>query len=152
MPRRARKPPPLVTLTTDFAWQDAYVAEMKAVLLRELPEARLVDVSHSIPPQDVLAGSITLERAIRVFPKGTVHLAVVDPGVGSQRRLLVVRVGSQFIVCPDNGLITWTWRRHPGARAFELMWRPRHASDTFHGRDVMAPVAARIAAGERWER
>jgi S-adenosyl-L-methionine hydrolase (adenosine-forming) len=152
MPRRSRKPPPLVTLTTDFGWEDAYVAEMKAVLLRDLPDVRLVDVSHSIPPQDVLAGSVTLERAVRVFAPGTVHLAVVDPGVGSERRLLVVAISGQTVVCPDNGLITWTWRRHRGARAFELSWRPRDASDTFHGRDVMAPFAARIAGGARWQK
>jgi S-adenosyl-L-methionine hydrolase (adenosine-forming) len=152
MARAKEKLPPLVTLTTDFGWEDAYVAEMKAVLLSALPEVRLVDVSHSIPPQDVLAGSITLERAVRAFPAGTVHLAVVDPGVGSERRVLAVRICRQTIVCPDNGLVTWTWRRHRGGRAFEVLWRPRHSSNTFHGRDVMAPMAARIAGGGQWQR
>ena len=105
---------------------------------------------NQVPPQDVLCASITLERAVDGFPPGTVHLAVVDPGVGTRRRLLAVAIKRQLVVCPDNGLITWTWRRHggPQARAYELLWRPARTSRTFHGRDIMAPVAGMLARGE----
>jgi S-adenosylmethionine hydrolase len=139
---------PIVTLTSDFGLVDSYVAAMKAVLVRQCPEARFIDVTHQVPRQDVLCGSITLERAIDGFPPGTTHLAVVDPGVGSDRRLLIAEINQQRVVCPDNGLITWSWRRHPGGRAYELMWRPQRHSDTFHGRDIMAPAAARLACGD----
>jgi S-adenosylmethionine hydrolase len=138
----------IITLTTDFGLRDSYVAAMKAVLLRHCPEARLIDVTHLVPPQDVLCGSITLERAVDGFPPGTVHLAVVDPGVGTDRRLLIVEVKRQLVVCPDNGLITWTWRRHHGGRAHAISWKPAKQSATFHGRDIMAPVAGMLAAGE----
>jgi S-adenosylmethionine hydrolase len=140
---------PLITLTSDFGLRDYYVAAMKAVLIQHCPEARLIDVTHQVPRQDILCGSITLERPIDGFPPGTVHLAVVDPGVGTDRRILVVEVNRQIVVCPDNGLITWAWRLHRGAKAHKLTWRPKESSSTFHGRDVMAPVAGRLAAGER---
>jgi S-adenosylmethionine hydrolase len=141
---------PIVTLTTDFGTSDFYVAAMKAVLLRACPDARLIDVTHGVPRHDILCGSITLERAVDGFPAGTTHLAVVDPGVGTNRRLLVTEIKGQRVVCPDNGLITWAWRRHAGgdARTYELIWRPdRQPSDTFHGRDIMAPAAGLLAAG-----
>jgi S-adenosylmethionine hydrolase len=142
------RPRPIVTLTSDFGTVDFYVAAMKAALLRTCPDARLIDVTHNVPRHDILCGSITLERAVDGFPPGTVHLAVVDPGVGTDRRILVARVKEQTIVCPDNGLVTWAWRRHGGGRAFELKWRPaRTPSDTFHGRDIMAPAAGMIASG-----
>jgi S-adenosylmethionine hydrolase len=140
---------PLITLLTDFGLADWYVAAMKAVLLRQCPEARLIDVTHLIKPGDVQAGSIALERAIAAFPAGTVHLAVVDPGVGSQRLPLVARIAGQAVVAPDNGLVTWGWRRHGGGRAYEITWRPAgDVSATFHGRDLFAPMAGLIAAGE----
>src|SRR5437762_2205621 len=146
---------PIVTLTTDFGTSDFYVAAMKAVLLRACPDARLIDVTHGVPRHDILCGSITLERAVDGFPAGTTHLAVVDPGVGTNRRLLVAQIKGQRVVCPDNGLITWAWRRHgrEDARTYELTWRPdRQPSDTFHGRDIMAPAAGLIAAGVAPER
>ena len=141
---------PIITLTTDFGLRDSYVAAMKAVLLREAPDARLIDVTHLVPRHDILCGSITLERAVDGFPPKTVHLAVVDPAVGTDRRILVAELNGQFVVCPDNGLITWSWRLHVGGRANELTWRPARApSATFHGRDIMAPAAARLARGEK---
>ena len=115
---------PIVTLTTDFGLSDAYVAAMKAAILRQSPHAVLVDVTHNVPPQDVLCGSISLERAVDGFGPGTVHLAVVDPGVGTNRRILLVEIHGSIVVCPDNGLITWTWRRLGPGRASELIWRP----------------------------
>jgi S-adenosylmethionine hydrolase len=140
--------PAIIALLTDFGLCDSYVAEMKAVLLKGCPQARLVDVTHGVAPQDVLAGSIMLERALRAFGKGTVHLSVVDPGVGTDRRILAVKLHGQVVICPDNGLITWAWHRLAGTRSvYEVAWRPNVTSATFHGRDVMAPVAARLAAG-----
>lgn len=141
---------PIVTLTTDFGTSDHYVSAMKAALIRECPDVRLIDVTHQIPRHDILCGSITLERGIDGFPAETVHLAVVDPGVGTKRRLLIARIKQQWLVCPDNGLITWAFRRHGVEKTYELTWRPPKSrlSNTFHGRDVMAPVAGMLAAGE----
>ncbi len=139
---------PTVTLLTDFGTSDAYVATMKAALFRECPTARLIDITHHVPRHDVMCGSITLERAIDGFWPGTIHLAVVDPGVGTDRRMIVVELAKQLIVCPDNGLITWSWRRHGGGKVHEITWRPAKFSAVFHGRDIMAPVAAKLAAGD----
>jgi hypothetical protein len=138
---------PIVTLTSDFGTVDFYVAAMKAALLHTCPDARLIDVTHGVPRHDILCGAITLERAVDGFPPGTVHLAVVDPGVGTDRRLLVAEANRQIVVCPDNGLMTWTHRRHPGVRWRELTWRPSKHSDVFHGRDILAPAAGMLAAG-----
>src|SRR6185436_2185711 len=102
----ANLPIPIVSLTTDFGLDDWYVAAMKAVLLSHAPSARLVDVTHTISPGDIVRGSITLERAIASFPPTSIHLAVVDPTVGSARRAMAVRIARQMVVCPDNGLIT----------------------------------------------
>lgn len=142
---------PIITLTTDFGLEDWYVATMKAVLLARCPDAHLVDVTHRVPHGDILCASISLERAIDGFPPGTVHLAVVDPGVGSARRLLIAQINEQSLVCPDNGLITWAFRRHTGGRVWELTWRPQRFSSTFHGRDIMAPAAAMLACGSQPE-
>src|SRR5262245_40267933 len=144
---------PLITLTSDFGLQDHYVAAMKAVLIKECPAARLIDVTHTVPRHDILCASITLERAVDGFPPGTVHLAVVDPGVGTDRRLIVAKIREQYVVCPDNGLITWTWRVHSDApptpgqsaappravppQAPQITWRPKSSSTTFHGRDIL---------------
>jgi hypothetical protein len=120
------------------------------VLIRECPAARLIDVTHAVPRHDILCASITLERAIDGFPKNTVHLAVVDPGVGTDRRLLVARIKDQYVVCPDNGLITWAWRVHSaGARpeAGEIARVFKGASSTFHGRDILSPIAGMLARG-----
>ena len=144
VPARVR---PIVTLTTDFGTRDYYVAAMKAVLVRDCPDVRLIDVTHEVPRHDILCGSITLERAVDGFLPGTVHLAVVDPGVGTDRRILLAELNCQFVVCPDNGLITWAWRRLGPGRAYALTWRPNVSTNTFHGRDVMAPAAAMIAGG-----
>jgi S-adenosylmethionine hydrolase len=138
---------PIITLTTDFGTRDSYVAAMKAVLLQNCPAARLIDITHDIPRHDILNGSINLERAVAAFPAGTIHLAVVDPGVGADRKILIANIHGQTIVCPDNGLIAWAWRRLDGGQTFELTWRPPAPSSTFHGRDIMAPIAAQLANG-----
>ncbi len=139
----------IVTLTTDFGLADGYVGTMKGVILSIAPGAHLVDVSHDIAPQNVRQAAYVLSRAAPYFPRGTVHLAVVDPGVGSARRPLLVQTPGACFVGPDNGLFTFALDQ-PGAAVFELtrseFWRPV-VSRTFHGRDIFAPVAAHLANG-----
>lgn len=136
---------PIITLLTDFGTADGYVGEMKGVLLSLAPDVRVVDITHDVPPQDVESGRLALARVWRRFPAGTVHLAVVDPGVGSARRALAVESEGRFLVGPDNGLLSPALLLG-GARAVELSVPP-HASATFHGRDVFAPAAAKLALG-----
>ena len=136
---------PLVTLLTDFGTRDGYVAEMKGVILAHAPDANVVDVSHEVPPQDVDAGRLALARYWRRFPPGTVHLAVVDPGVGSARAAIAVASDERLLVGPDNGILSPALLA-AGARAVALPIPPR-AAPTFHGRDVFAPAAARLATG-----
>ena len=144
---------PIVTLTTDFGTRDAYVAAMKGVILGIAREARLVDVSHDVAAHDITEGALALEAAVPFFPADTVHVAVVDPGVGTARRgLAVVTEGARF-VGPDNGLFT-PFLEGPW-RAFELTapeYRLATVSRTFHGRDVFAPAAAHLALGVAPER
>ncbi len=139
---------PIVTFTTDFGLSDGYVAQMKAAVIAENPDCTPIDVTHLIPPQDLLGGSIVLQRVIATFPPRSIHVAVVDPGVGTDRRILIVEINGQWVVCPDNGLITWAWRMNSEAKAHALTWRPGRASATFHGRDIMAPVAGMLAKGK----
>ena len=135
----------IITLLTDFGTADGYVGEVKGTLLTLAPGALLVDVAHDLPAGDVAAGCHVLGRVWRTFPAGTVHLAVVDPGVGSARRALAAEAGEQFFVAPDNGLLSDVLAAAP-ARVVSLAV-PADASRTFHGRDVFAPVAARLAGG-----
>jgi S-adenosylmethionine hydrolase len=136
---------PLVTLLTDFGTADGYVAELKAVLAAEAPGVGVVDATHEVPPHDVEAGRLALARYWRRFPRGTVHLAVVDPGVGSARAALAVESDGRLLVGPDNGLLSPALLL-AGARAVRLPV-PARAAATFHGRDVFAPAAARLALG-----
>jgi S-adenosylmethionine hydrolase len=141
--------PATVTLTTDFGTRDGYVAEMKGVILGLAPAVRLVDVTHEIAPHDVMEASLLLEAVAAAFPPGTVHVAVVDPGVGTARRGLAVAAGGQLFVGPDNGLFT-PLLAGAGWRAFALTsaaYRRAQVSRTFHGRDVFAPAAAHLALG-----
>jgi S-adenosyl-L-methionine hydrolase (adenosine-forming) len=137
--------PCIVTLLTDFGTADGYVGEMKGVLLTEAPGCMIVDISHEIAPHEIELGRLALARYWRRFPPGTVHLAVVDPGVGSDRRAIAVASDGRFLVGPDNGLLSPALLL-PGARAMRLDVAA-NASPTFHGRDVFAPAAARLAAG-----
>lgn len=136
----------IVTLTTDFGTADGYVAEMKGVLLTIAPDAVIIDVTHDIPPQDVDFARLAVERMWLRFPARTVHLVVVDPGVGSARAALAVESRERFLVGPDNGVLSPALIG-PGARVVELSV-PADASATFHGRDVFAPVAALLARGD----
>lgn len=134
-----------VTLLTDFGTADGYVGEMKGALLTAAPGATLVDIAHDIPPQDVDAARLALSRYWRAFPAGTVHLVVVDPGVGSHRRCIAVEAEGRFLVGPDNGVLSAALDS-AGVRIAALEVGAG-ASATFHGRDVFAPAAARLAAG-----
>lgn len=136
---------PYITLLTDFGTADGYVAELKGVLLGEAPGATLVDASHDVAPQDVDGARLALARYWLRYPPGTVHLVVVDPGVGTERAALAVGSEHRWLVGPDNGVLTPALLR-AGARAVRLPVPPRSAA-TFHGRDVFAPAAARLAAG-----
>jgi S-adenosylmethionine hydrolase len=143
---------PIVTLLSDFGAGSGYPAQMKGVLLGLCPEARLVDISHEVPSFLVLFGQLLLRDVVSAFPSGTIHLAVVDPGVGSARRALLVAGGEKapghFFVGPDNGLL-WPFAQS-GGRCFELAeaaFRREPVSPTFHGRDVFAPAAAHLALG-----
>ena len=147
-----------ITLLTDFGLQDGYVGVMKGVILSIAPETRLIDISHEIHAQDVQEASLVLERAAPYFPAGTVHLAVVDPGVGTQRRPIAARLGGGFFVGPDNGLLTGlieTAERKKAAVQVVHLNQPRYwlpqVSNVFHGRDIFAPVAAHIANGVELE-
>lgn len=139
-----------VSLLTDFGTSDYFVGAMKGALLRVNPLARIVDVTHEIPPQDIHAGAFTLMAAYRSFPEGTVHVAVVDPGVGSERRPILVAGRDHFFVGPDNGLFGYVYQQERGVRVFHLTNRNyfnREVSATFHGRDLFAPVAGAVSAG-----
>ena len=147
-------PTPLVTFTTDYGEGAGYSAQVKGVLLSAVPDLRIVDISHAVPPYDLLAGALLLEACVPSFPVEAIHLAVVDPGVGTSRRALcVVDADGRRLVGPDNGLFT------PflgiGARAYELSDPsvvPAPRRPTFHGRDVFAPVVAALANGLAPER
>lgn len=157
----------IITLTTDFGTEDPYVGIMKGVILGLSPQASLVDLTHAVGPQQVLQGSFLLGTAYRYFPPGTIHLAVVDPGVGTGRRALAVQGGGYYFVAPDNGLLSHVlWELGlrsrsrgkrpvptnvgPGVTAVSLT-NPRFwlhpVSSTFHGRDIFAPVGAHLSLG-----
>lgn len=159
--------PPIITLTTDFGTTDTFVGTMKGVILRIAPDAQIIDITHDIPPQDIHAGAYALASAYRYFPPGTIHVVVIDPGVGTRRHPIAVTTDNATFVTPDNGLLSYPLEE---ARAFVerdpfVMGRvsvPQgwHAarltnadfwleplSSTFHGRDIFAPTAAHIATG-----
>lgn len=140
----------VITLTSDFGLHDGYVAAMKGAMLAIAPDATLVDVSHRVPPQDVASGAYVLSGAYRYFPAGTVHLAVVDPGVGSARRAIVVETPDQLFVGPDNGLFSAVFERETKWKVVEIrnpaFFRPA-VSPTFHGRDIFGPAAAHLSNG-----
>jgi len=141
---------PLVTLTTDFGTADGYVGTMKGVILSIAPDAQLVDISHEIAPQNVRQAAYVLYTAYPFFPPHTVHLVVVDPGVGSARRPIALRTPAGYFVGPDNGVFSYVMACEPVEALVELRdprYRLPQVSHTFHGRDVFAPAAAHLAAG-----
>ena len=141
---------PIVALLTDFGTRDHYVGALKGAVLAAAPDATVVDIVHDLPPHDIRAGAFALEAAYRAFPGGTVFVAVVDPGVGGDRRELALAAGGYLFTGPDNGIFTLVIAAHPEAQVHEITNAAlfRHeVSPTFHARDVFAPVAARLAAG-----
>ena len=151
MAMKVRPPSPhLITLLTDFGMREAFVGIMKGVILGIAPEAQLVDLSHNVPPQDILTGALILRSAVPFFPSGTIHVAVVDPSVGSQRRAVVVETHDALFVGPDNGLLSLATPPESIVQIIHLTnaeYFLPHPSHTFHGRDVFAPVAAHLSRG-----
>jgi len=140
----------MITLLTDFGTADYFVPAVKGVILSIHPTVQIIDLTHEIPAQDIAAGAFTLGACYQNFPAGTIHLAVVDPGVGSARRAIVVRAGNQLFVGPDNGIFSYVYARESQVRVFQIERNEyfRHpVSATFHGRDVFAPVAAWLSRG-----
>jgi len=141
---------PIITLTTDFGPSSPYVAAMKGVILSHHPAAKVVDITHAIEHQNIRQGALVLEEVCEWFPPDTIHIAVVDPGVGTKRNIVYVRIGEQQYVCPDNGLLSRLALRTQPTTMIALsepqFWLP-NVSSTFHGRDIMAPVAARLSLG-----
>lgn len=142
--------PPIVTLITDFGLHDEYAGVMKGVILGYAPEARIVDISHLIPPQSIDTAAHLLSRSYRYFPAATIHVVVVDPGVGSDRAILAIAADCQYFVGPDNGIFTTIFDCASSLaihRVNTSTLRPNNISFTFHGRDIMAPVAGQLAMG-----
>ncbi|MBV8677031.1 MAG: SAM-dependent chlorinase/fluorinase [Planctomycetaceae bacterium] len=142
--------PGILTLTTDFGTDGPYVAAVKGVILGLAPGTQLIDVTHTVSPQNILEGAFVLAGIVDAFPKGTVHLVVIDPGVGTDRRLIAVALADQWFVLPDNGLISALVRTHMPTGIWEIanpsIYRAP-VSSTFHGRDILAPAAAHLLLG-----
>lgn len=136
-----------IVLFTDFGSSDLYLGQVKAVLHRHAPSANVIDLLHEVPAFDVRAGAHLLDALKAAFPQGSVFLAVVDPGVGSDREALVVEADGRSYVGPDNGLLSVVAARAQARRFRRIAWRPASLSDSFHGRDLFAPVAAMVAQG-----
>ena len=143
-------PSRIITLMTDFGTSDHYVGVMKGVLLNINPQAQIVDITHAIPPQDIHAAAFLIDSACRYFPTGTVHIIVVDPGVGSERRAIVCQTETAYFVCPDNGILTHILHHEGRIRtvaAENSAYYLPQVSNTFHGRDIFAPIAAHLSRG-----
>lgn len=140
----------IITLLTDFGTEDTYVGVMKGVIASLCPDATVIDLTHEVPPQDIATGAFLLDVSVDYFPDGTIHVAVVDPGVGTARKPIALRTAKAFFVGPDNGIFTLVLQRQKLLQAVCLE-NPRYhlpsISATFHGRDIFAPVAAHIACG-----
>ena len=140
----------IITLLTDFGTQDYFVGAMKGAILSLNPVAQIVDLTHEIPPQDIHAAAFNLLATYKDFPIGTINVAVVDPGVGSNRKAILIECAERFFVGPDNGIFSWVCEREGNFRAFRITnekFFRQPVSTTFHGRDVFAPVAAALSTG-----
>ncbi|MGH9583520.1 MAG: SAM hydrolase/SAM-dependent halogenase family protein [Bryobacteraceae bacterium] len=141
---------PIITLTTDFGLLDHYVGTMKGVVLSRCPEARLIDISHEIAPFSIYAGAYAIDQAAPYFLPGTVHVVVIDPGVGTARKPILAEALGQIFIAPDNGVLSLIFARDRQAKAREITRRDlwlENASATFHGRDIFAATAGAIASG-----
>jgi S-adenosylmethionine hydrolase len=143
---------PIITLLTDFGTKDHYVASMKGVILSINPRCILIDISHQVSPQDIQEGAFLLAHSYSYFPKGTIHLSVVDPGVGGMRKPILLVTQNHFFIGPDNGLFTLVAQREKVKKVI-ILSQPKYflhkISPTFHGRDIFAPVAAHLSLGTR---
>ncbi|NJO40330.1 MAG: SAM-dependent chlorinase/fluorinase [Cyanobacteria bacterium CRU_2_1] len=141
----------LITLLTDFGFNDIYVGVMKGVIAQINPTLTVIDLTHEIPPQNIAAAQFNLMSAYPYFPPGTVHIVVVDPGVGGERRSIAIEFSDGFLIGPDNGVFTGILSRRPIVQVVSLSntnyWRISNPSYTFHGRDIFAPAAAHLASG-----
>ncbi len=137
----------IITLTTDFGTRDTFVAELKAVILSINPSVTIVDITHEIEPYNILEAAIKIGSATRYFPSGTIHIGVVDPGVGSSRRPLIIKTDRAFYVGPDNGIFSLAVKGQEVQGIYEII-HDKSIGPTFHGRDLFAPVAARLSLGE----
>ena len=140
----------LITLTTDFGYKDPFVGIMKGVLVGINPDCRIIDLSHEVPPQDPMAGALVLRCSAPYFPKGTIHVVVVDPGVGTNRRPLLIESEGHFFIGPDNGVLSFALEGKEVGQIIELsngIYHLKPTSTTFHGRDIFAPVAAYLSLG-----
>lgn len=142
-------PRPILTLTTDFGLSDHYVGAMKGVILDICPQAQIVDISHGVTPYSIPEGAYLIAQAYRYFPKKTVHVIVVDPGVGTTRRAIMAEAAGQYFIAPDNGVLGMIFAREK--HVVRELTNPRYfrkpVSQTFHGRDVFSPAAAHLASG-----
>jgi S-adenosylmethionine hydrolase len=141
----------VITLLTDFGTADSYVGVMKGVMIGIDPNAGFIDISHSIPPGDIKKAAFRLFTAHKYFPASTIHLVVVDPGVGTERKPIIVRTKAFCFVGPDNGVFSWIYRREEFTVYEIIREKNRSISNTFHGRDVFAPAAAKLSAGAKPE-
>jgi len=140
----------IITLLTDFGTEDGYVAAMKGVILSINPDATIIDISHQIPPQDITAGAFVLSQSAPFFPRGTVHIAVVDPGVGGKRKPILIETDKYFFVGPDNGIFSIVLQNERIRRKIHLTNKDYflgYISSTFHGRDIFSPVGAYLSLG-----
>jgi S-adenosyl-L-methionine hydrolase (adenosine-forming) len=140
----------IITMLSDFGLRDYFVGAVKGVMLSLNPDLMIVDISHQIPPQDIFTGAFTLGQAYSCFPSGSIHLAVVDPGVGTARKAMVASAGGHFFVAPDNGILTYVMEANEDFAAYEITadhYFRKPVSATFHGRDIFAPIAAWISRG-----
>lgn len=140
----------VITLLTDFGTRDPYVASMKGVILGINPEAKIVDITHQIPPQDILEAAYTLYTSYKYFTKGTIHVIVVDPGVGSRRRIIALKTRDYIFIAPDNGVLSLVLQKEKVKEIVKVTNKKyflKPVSDTFHGRDIFSPVAAHLSQG-----
>lgn len=140
----------VITLTTDFGYQDPFVGIMKGVIAAINPQVQVIDLSHGVPAQDVMAGALILQHSIPYFAAGTIHVVVVDPGVGAARKPILIAHAGSYFIGPDNGVMSLALDRNPPESIVELTnanFHLQHVSKTFHGRDIFAPVAAHLSLG-----
>lgn len=149
------QPSGIITLLTDFGQQDAFVGTMRGVILSIQPKAKIVDLTHGIPRQNLSAAAFNLKNSYKFFPKGTVHVVVVDPGVGSKRRVVGVQTNEHYFIAPDNGVLKYIYAEGTVSKVISITNEDfflKPVSQTFHGRDIFSPVAAHLAKGVPFEK